>query len=375
MTNYAAWQEFADCVYCGTKVLIPADKKAKNDDDFDYRPANNLPAQPFIGIVVFSVFAIIGVSVFLAYVSMPKRKPNGFPSPQPNIRLQSTPSPTPTPDRGILLEFGGKGTGQGLFKDAKELTVAPNGDIYVADDTFRVQRFDAQGKFLNLWTIEANAAKFKRTDGIDKLAADASGKVYVLIGGAIAVYDAATGEKQRVIRDAGVVYDFVLRDDGGILLVSSRGGAEELVQINSSGKTVRRVAGFHSRAAETEIPPHAIRLAVDGASNIFAVYALGDVYGEYSYDDEDLMTFKFTPEGKYVNKFGGEKGMPAAIAVDNQSRVYIATSHDGVRVYNNNGNEIKTVAASPWLTSFALDRENNLYVLTNEKVIKFKSVD
>ncbi len=48
-----------------------------------------------------------------------------------------------------------------------------------------------------------------------------------------------------------------------------------------------------SRAAETQIPPQAVRLAIGGKGDIYAVYALGDVYGTFNYNEEDLMTFHF----------------------------------------------------------------------------------
>ena len=61
-----------------------------------------------------------------------------------------------------------------------------------------------------------------------------------------------------------------------------------------------------------------IRVAADGLGNVYALGQFNDA------------VFKFSPDGRFLTKFGGdgdEAGQfraPGAIAVDNQGRVYVA---------------------------------------------------
>jgi len=114
----------------------------------------------------------------------------------------------------------------------------------------------------------------------------------------------------------------------------------------------------------------AIRLAVDGAGNIFSVYAFGDLGSyELSYNEEDLMIFRFTPEGRYVNKFV-QTYNSCGIEVDNQSRIYIS-DNDSIHIYSNTGEPVSAVLYLPRaIDAFALDRQNNIYILSDDKVIK-----
>ncbi len=145
--------------------------------------------------------------------------------------------------------FGGKGTSAGLFDGANQIAVDKAGNIYVADGTLRVQRFDENGKFLNLWIV-----KGAKNELIDKLAAGSNGEVDVLIGGEIVVYKGETGEQLRVLTDNRRHYidDFVLLDDGGMMYVAESGGREEFVQVK--GKTIiNRLDGILTKAADAKI--------------------------------------------------------------------------------------------------------------------------
>lgn len=56
------------------------------------------------------------------------------------------------PDGTVATTWGRPGTGDGEFQEPWGVTVAPNGDVYVADTwNHRVQKFDASGRFLAKW--------------------------------------------------------------------------------------------------------------------------------------------------------------------------------------------------------------------------------
>ena len=144
--------------------------------------------------------------------------------------------------------------------------------------------------------------------------------------------------------------------------------------MNRNEKVTRRIEGFHTETADAALSPRetglaAIRLATDGAGNIFSVYAFGDL-GSYqlSYDTEDLVMLRFTPEGKYVNKFVQTMNS-CGIALDNQSRIYIS-DEEQIKIYTNNGALVETVSDLGSIDAFALDKENNIYVLSDDKIVK-----
>jgi DNA-binding beta-propeller fold protein YncE len=69
-------------------------------------------------------------------------------------------------------EWGRAGTGNGEFGWAKDISVAPNARVYVADRwNERIQYFTATGSFLGKWSV---------SDRLDSVAVGPSGCVYVL---------------------------------------------------------------------------------------------------------------------------------------------------------------------------------------------------
>lgn len=274
-------QTIVQCDYCGAKVLITlenapsqndksqnAEDKPKLINEFGYPIDQDIPfdeKQPsnnFIGLKVITIMVVIGIGfvIFSMVISNSKSIPQ-------KTSLKPTATPTPKKDYEVLLEFGGKGTSAGLFNNPSEIAVETDGNIYVSDETLRVQRFDANGKFVSLWNVKGN-----KNEKIDKLAADADSNVYVLIGGEIVVYNGQTGEQKHVLSDSRKHYidDFVLRDDGGMLYVAENTQNEEFV--HTKGRAiVNRLVGIHSNATETQIPTQAIRIAVDGKGDIYSV--------------------------------------------------------------------------------------------------------
>jgi streptogramin lyase len=56
----------------------------------------------------------------------------------------------------FLLEWGGSGSGPGLFNDPHSIDVDQDGTVFVTDVfNFRVQRFDSSGNYLGEWNNTA----------------------------------------------------------------------------------------------------------------------------------------------------------------------------------------------------------------------------
>jgi sugar lactone lactonase YvrE len=378
ITNYSAFQNFATCGYCSTRFLIEPEKQKTTispEPDFDSRVNSRATPNIFV-FVIGAVVLILGGIIFLA-VLMSDTTPKpvspiynkiSFPTSTPRI------SPTPTPNQN-LLEFGGKGTGNGLFKDADAIAVDNKGRIYVGDATLRVQQFNEKGEFIKLWQMPSKTVNYNRARYINKIAVGDNGKIYVAVGGVILIYDEESSEPAGTIHTApDYIVDFALRSDGGLLYVSNNDEIETLVFVNKDRKVTRRIGGFHTETADAALSPRstglaAIRLAVDGAGNIFSVYAFGDL-GSYSlsYNTEELLIFRFTPEGKYVDRFVQSMNS-CGIEIDNQSRIYIS-EQNSIKVYSNTGEQVSTVNDLQNIDSFALDKQNNIYVLSENGVFK-----
>ena len=286
--------------------------------------------------------------------------------------------PTPDPGYSVVYTFGAEGTGPGFFKDEMDVAVDGEGRVYVSDETRRVQRFDPSGNFINTWTIPSETKWYRRLrGGPDKFLAPRSGtQVYAVLAGVVAKFDGATGEVLGAAHGSDYVHDATLIPDGGLLMVTQKGDDDELVLMGGDGRVARRTHRFVSWLLDKRLTVRALRVAADGTGNTFALYALGDVYGEHWYDDGDLAVFRFTPEGKYVSRFGGgghepgQFGVPSAIAVDNRSRVYVCEPFDKIHVYADDGRHLSTFEAPHTVKSLTFDAANNLYIAGGHKVSK-----
>lgn len=371
------------CHYCNSTVIVPAElRPALTPPRRDSQPLSTYGSQqPIIKKVVPAILGLVLLAVVVVMLFRPSSKgsrPVGM-IPTYTPRPIPTPKLTPKPDGyTIAFTFGGEGTGPGFFKDEMGVAVDGAGSIYVADDTRRVQRFDASGKFLSTWNIPMQTkwyAKLKR--GPQKLLANnGSPHLFAVLAGVVVKFDAETGEALGAAHGSDYIHDAALLPDGGFLLVSQKGRDDELVHLGGDGRTARRTHRFVSSLLDKELEVEALRVAADGTGNTFALYALGGVEGEHWYDEEDLAVFKFSPEGKYVSRFGsgghepGQFGVPSVIAVDSGSRVYVCEPFNKIHVYADDGRFIRTLHTPHMVEAMAFDSQNNFYVAGNHKVSK-----
>jgi DNA-directed RNA polymerase subunit RPC12/RpoP len=239
----------AECPYCHSAVVVPP----------ELRPPPPPPPPPAPIFPTYepdkpsfswgAMLAICGavtffLIVFASFIARSGRNTNTSTSRPPSVLPYVPPKATPTP---YLFTFGGEGTGPGLFQDAQEVAVDGSGNIYVSDDTLRIQKFDAQGKFLSLWEIPSETKYFSKVrGGPDKLMADRESRVYAVIGGVVLKFDGANGEWLGAASGSDYIYDATLKADGGIVVVSAKGDDDELVVLDAKSKAVKRVHRFIS---------------------------------------------------------------------------------------------------------------------------------
>jgi len=210
-----------------------------------------------------------------------------------------------------VLKFGSEGIGPGMFTDARSIAVDDAGRIYVGEYSGgRVQVFDASGHFQTQWMVDTKMP-------LRGLAADRKGMVYVIQSGVINRYEGESGRTLGPVTYAGGsgFDDVVTTPDGGLITAWYR-NRDDIVRLNSGGKVVLSIP-----KAISSITDHSeldTRVAADGLGNI---YALGTF---------NSAVFKFTSEGKFVNKVGsagdqpGQLRAPHAIAVDGKGRVFVS---------------------------------------------------
>lgn len=258
------------------------------------------------------------------------------------------------------LNFGGEGTGAGLFTDPRAIAINPkSGNIYVADyQGGRVQAFDANGKFITQWKVED-----KKTI-ISALAADRKGNVFVCATSYIYRYDGSSGKLLDKIKAGDAVTyhfdDITPAADGTLFAI---GGGETIVHMDSTGKTLSTIPDAISTI--TEDAELSARIAVDGEGNIF-------VLGRFN-----NAVFKFNEKGKFINKFGsdgdkeGQFRAPYAIAVDGSGNVYVSDIK-GIQVFDGEGRYIDLIDTDGVAFGLIFDDQNNLYIASNvNKVFKF----
>jgi len=383
------------CQYCGSNVLVPLEYRNQNTDERSpvQEPIiiNIAPASPadtkvvrrsvgaivgvFVGLIVlgFVVVGILtagGIFATTAFVSssLDKNLPTSFPVAQIEPTKTFVPSPTPTPPAEVALNFGGQGNGAGQFDDARYISIDPEGNIYVAEyQSGRVQKFDPNGKFLMLINVEPDRNDYTV---IRDMAVNYKGQFYVVRGGDILMY-AAEGILVATIpgRFPDTIYDALAIDPANNLYaLHNSASSKDLIKLDPSGNQLWRQVGFIAQI-DKKITSSGERLAVDGIGYTYVVNQSGD------------QVYKFDPDGKYIDRFGGrgdgpgQLSSPSSIAIDSKGRIFINDS-GSIDVFDSDGNYLNAI---PWLRDFgaprgiAFDLQGNLYFVTIKgEVVKLK---
>jgi LSD1 subclass zinc finger protein len=255
------------------------------------------------------------------------------------------------------LKFGSEGIGPGMMTDARSIGVDGNGNIYVGEYLGgRVQVFDANGNFVTQWMVD-------RKMPLRGMAVDREGTVYIAQRGTITRYEGQTGNSLGNMPSEGGGFDDVrATPDGGLIAAAYRSGSDNVVRFNSSGKVTLTIPKAISTIADrSELNT---RVAVDGVGNIYALGTFAEA------------VFKFSPEGKFMNRFGGSGGEPGqlraahAIAVDGKGRVFISDTK-GIQVFDSDGRYLTVFKVDGPAFGMVFNDKNELVVAARNKVIKY----
>lgn len=305
-----------------------------------------------IGLVI----AVVGLFVFLggmaAYLTLRPAQTN-----TPTNRPSSLPA-----QKGfasVALEFGSEGIGAGQFKDARSIAVDGEGRLYVGEYTGgRVQVFDSQGKFITQWMVDAKRVLFA-------LAADRKGIVYAAQPGSILRYQGATGRLLGEVakRSSGHSENYteiITALDGSLYAI---GGNYNIVRLDTSGVLINSINVREKIGEDVYLD----RLAVNGAGYIYAL------------SRRDKSVFKFSPDGRFLNRFGGDGRQtgqftsPGGIVVDGQGRVYVSDMGRPIQVFDADGRYLDSFGAQEVVFGLAVNDQNEIFASARNrhKIVKY----
>jgi DNA-binding beta-propeller fold protein YncE len=360
----------ARCSYCNSSLSVPDEMRGRPAQIISHVNIDLRNAVPGAKPLKWILLIVIGVPLFALLIGAIAM--GGFLAPllrgsisthDNKVTPSTRPGPTGLGDKGNrnafatpILNFGSEGIGPGMFKDARSIAVDGSGKIYVGEYSGgRIQVFDPGGKFITQWTVDPKMP-------LTGMAADRGGIVYIVQSGAISRYEGATGTLlgQLAYADGWGFDDVRVAADGG-LVTSWYKNRDDIVRFNSSGHAVRTIrAAISSVTDDSELDTH---VAVDGLGNIYALGSFNNA------------VFKFSPEGKYLTRFGsdgdqpGQFRAPSAIAVDGKGRVYVS-DFKGIQVFDGNGRYLAVFDPGGTASGMVFNDKDELFVAARKHVVK-----
>jgi DNA-binding beta-propeller fold protein YncE len=363
----------ARCSYCNSALSVPDEMRGRpaqviSHVNIDLR--NTISGRKATKVILLIVLIPV-IGVVIGAIAM-----GGFLVPllsrvSPSVNKTEPPRKTGSTPLGgkekaksfatQTLTFGSEGIGPGMFKDARSVAVDGSGKIYVGEYTGgRIQVFDPAGKFLTQWTVDPKMP-------LRGLAVDRKGTVYVVQRGNITRHEGETGKLlgQLDYAGGGGFDDLSMSADGGFVAAwySNR---DDVVRFNSAGQVTRTIrAAISSTSGDSELNT---RVAIDGLGNIYALGTFNNA------------VFKFSPEGKFLTRFGdsgdqpGQFHAPFAVAVDGKGRVYVSDIK-GVQVFDGNGRYLKVFKPEGIAFQMVFNDNNEMFIAARNRVLKYSLTD
>lgn len=373
------------CPYCESSVVVPAEIRTQAVGVQRAAPIPYLaPSKPVrtrsgTAIIAIAVGVVLCIGVVTALVILginraTKRGPEIVEQAQAPVTLfpspTNIPEPTGAPEMASpVTTFGSSGIGAGLLNDARYIAVDGSGTVYVADyQDGRIQAFDPEGKFLHGWQVgDADTI-------IHGMAASLSGIVYVTYDGDIYRYEGDSGKQLDKLNYAnGKEFgDLTPLPDGGVLgvwyegrwgiITSLEGHRDDLVWFDADGKEVRTLeSAISGQTGDLELDT---TIAVDGQGTVYAL------------SRDSGAVFKFSAQGKFIDRFGEEGDNPEqfpqgdCLAVDGQGRVYVGGGQQ-VTIYSPEGSYLYSFKTAKLVDMMAFNVQGDLYIVSRDTVSRY----
>jgi DNA-binding beta-propeller fold protein YncE len=358
----------ARCTYCNSALSVPDEMRGRpaqiiSHVNIDLRNSGAKATKFILLIVLIPVIGVIIGAIAMGGFLVPLlsgMRSKVVTPPAPSNRKGPTPLGGKTQPTNAFanstLDFGSEGIGPGMFKDARAIAVDASGKIYVGEYIGgRIQVFDAEGKFITQWMVDPKMP-------LTGMAADRNGVVYVVQSGTISRHQGDTGNLLgKVAYAEGWGFDDIRVAADGSLVASWYKNRDDIVRFNSSGQVVRTIrAAISSVTDDSELDT---QVAVDGLGNIYALGSFNNA------------VFKFSPEGKFITRFGdagdqnGQFRAPSAIAVDGKGRVYVS-DFKGVQVFDSNGRYLAVFDPPGTASGMVFNDKNELFIAARNHVLR-----
>ena len=354
------------CPYCGETVVVPESLRASAQPVFESPPQRPIAEQAYTPVQVsfnveenapkvkrgscggiiaalFAIVVVIGI-IFFAF---------GF-NPFGKFLFANK-----------VMTFGSEGIGPGMFQDARAIGVDGNGNIVVADyKDGRIQVFSPDGKFISMFTVKDDQGKAVSAMSI---AVSRDGKIYVP-NGDILIFDESGQLVGKIASDMQHMYEtaVTLSPDGTVYALTF--GEDNLVHFKADS------------SIDFEVP--SVVESVTGGSGGFPQLAVDGLGNIYITADNPPAILKYSPQGKFVDQFGGEAKdagqfepgkfvSPMGIAIDGYGRIFVNDFYD-LQVFDSTGKYLNDISGGYY--GIAFDAQNNLYTTPVEKydAVKFQ---
>jgi ribosomal protein S27AE len=329
--------------------------------------------------IVLILAGIVAIALFVSAVSRKQKEiTRSYPTPR-NTSAPQKPS-------NLLLTIGKEGLGNGEFKNAESVAVDKNGNIYVGDGTLRIQKFDREGKFLQLWNVTEGSVKAdeKYTSGINNLAVDSKNRLYVVAGHKdLLRYDAGNGkfidkiplygEKWMNTPQEATIQDIVmLNDDRLAVFATSFPEGEYVMMVSPEGKPEIKYKDLLKKQISNM--PAIMR-------GTMLVNVTGDIFLMNGLATEKQYLYRYKADGSYVDRFTWD-GAPTLGTFGN--KVIALNSKGEIYAYNSAKSQISVLTVEGVLlrnfplkpdsfNRMILDAADNIFIVSRNRVEKFSA--
>lgn len=345
-----------ECEFCGGTVIASVDRT----DRGRIRTVNVSPqaadaaakiAITSIGgigaILIISIVLIVGgvgAILYFAFSSVQKAEEAKARSTTQPLVSETGPKDESAKETTELMKIGGEGIGAGRFKDNRHVAIDGQGRIYSSDySPHKIQVFDSTGKFITQW-------KPGKGSNLYGLIADKAGNLFVANDKGVFKFVGETGDLLAAVEQISA-RGVALTWDGKVLVTARK----SLMIFDKDLKLHTDIKDAAERASST-FGFDAIAVAGDGSIYVFDRQT-GDIC-------------KFSPEGKFLNRFPTGTTASHALAVDPKGRIFLSNTSN-VIVFDASGKKVNEFDTNQAF-GLAFDQAGDLYMATRPYVTKLK---
>ncbi len=249
----------------------------------------------------------------------------------------------------LVSSFGQSGSLPGQLTEPEQIAVDLQGNIFAADfSTGRISMFSPTGEFLRLWDVSDEEIV------INALDVDQNGILYAAAEDFIWRFDTKNNLELQPFTSIENEWfeDFLVLPGGGFAAVIDN---ETLQRLDENGSVIWQVEdAFYTIAGDTD---STCSLAVDGENNLYMA-------GQFVHS-----ILKFSPDGRYLNRFGtegegkGQLEFMQKIAVDGKARIFV-NDWGRLEIFSADGQFLSQAGLPQQVYDFQFSSDGRMYVIS-----------